>query len=57
MRVRPLNGLLSGVVKDSELLLLLFVFILGSDKLCPVSFTVFPKGSVTGCDSSIGSFY
>ena len=35
-------------------ILFIIVFRLGSNKLSPVSSTVFPKGSVTGCDSSLG---
>ena len=36
-----------------HILFIIIVFRLGSDKLSPVS-SVFPKGSVTGCDSSLG---
>ena len=49
--------LLPFLIKYYHILFITIVFRLGSDKLSPVSSTVFPKGSVTGCDSSLGSFY
>ena len=39
------------LIKYYHLLFIIVVFKLVSDKLSPVSSTVFPKGSVTGCDS------
>ena len=36
-------------IKYYHILFSIIVFRLGSDKLSPVSSTVFPKGSVTGC--------
>ena len=41
------------LIKYYHILFIIIVFRLGSDKLSPVSSTVFPKGSVTGCDSSL----
>ena len=41
-------------IKYYHVLFIIIVFRLDSDKLSPVSSTVFPKGSVTGCDSSLG---
>ena len=43
------------LIKYYYILFNIIVFRLVSDKLSPVSSTVFPKGSVTGCDSSLGS--
>ena len=42
------------LIKYYHILFIIIVFRLGSDKLSPVSSTVFPNGSVTGCDSSLG---
>ena len=42
------------LIKYYHILFIIIVFTLGSYKLSPVSSTVFPKGSVTGCDSSLG---
>ena len=42
------------LIKDYHILFLIIVFRLVIDKLSPVSSTVLPKGSVTGCDSSLG---
>ena len=42
------------LIKYYHILFIIIVFRLGSDKLSPVSSTVFPKGSVTRCDSSLG---
>ena len=42
------------ILKYYHILFITIVFRLGSDKLSPVSSTVFHKGSVTGCDSSLG---
>ena len=42
------------LIKYYHILFIIIVFQLGSDKLSPISSTVFPKGSVTGCDSSLG---
>ena len=36
--------------EGGRFVIFIIVFRLGSDKLSPVSSTVFPKGSVTGCD-------
>ena len=45
------------LIKYYHILFIVIVFrLLGSDKLSPVSSTVFHKGSVTGCDSSLWSF-
>ena len=41
-------------IKYYHILFIIIVFRLGSDELSPVSSTVFPKGSVTGYDSSLG---
>ena len=43
------------LIKRYFILFVIIVFRSGSDKLSPVSSTVFPKGSVTECDSSLGS--
>ena len=42
------------LMKYYHILFIIIVFRLVSDKLSPVSSSVFPKGSVTGCDSSSG---
>ena len=42
------------LIKYYHILFIILVFRLVSDKLSPVSSTVFPKGSVTGCDTSLG---
>ena len=42
------------LIKYYHISFIIIVFRLVSDKLSPVSSTVFPKGSVTGCDSSLG---
>ena len=42
------------IIKYYHIFFIIIVFKLGSDKLSPVSSSVFPKGSVTGCDSSLG---
>ena len=42
------------LIKYYLILFIIIVFRLSSDNLSPVSSTVFPKGSVTGCDSSLG---
>ena len=42
------------LIKYYHILFIIIVFRLVSDKLSRVSSTVFPKGSVTGCDSSLG---
>ena len=42
------------LLKDYHILFITIVFRLVSEKLSPVSSTVFPKESVTGCDSSLG---
>ena len=41
------------VYKILQYIFFFIVFRLGSDKLSPVSSTVFPKGSVTRCDFSL----
>ena len=46
--------LFSFLIKYYHILFIIIVFRIGSDMLSPVSSTVFPKGSVTGCDSSLG---
>ena len=42
------------LIKYYHICFIIIVFRLGIDKLSPVSYTIFPKGSVTGCDSSLG---
>ena len=42
------------LIKYYHILFIIIVFRLSSDKLSPVSSSAFPKGSVTGCDSSLG---
>ena len=39
------------LIKYYHILFIIIVFRLGSDKMSSVSSTVFPKGSVRGCDS------
>ena len=40
--------------KYYHIMFIIIVFRLGSKSPSPVFFTIFPKGSVTGCDSSLG---